>query len=255
MNHLYRAIKTICTLEELALQSSWLNHLHPLTKLLVTFGYILTVTSLHKYELLPLLELFCYPIALFFLSGLNFFQAVAKLKIIFILALFIGISNPFFDTTPISKIFGITITGGMISFVTFALKGILTITASYLLIASTTMKGVCTALKVLRVPTFFLTQLLLMYRYIIVVLHTVSDMQDSYVLRSHSKRGIAPKHWGTFAGQLLLHSLHRGEQLYQSMQLRGYTPESFYISKQKFTKVDLFYLLVWFCFFIYVKSQ
>lgn len=254
MNHIHNAIKAICTLEEFALQYSWLNRRHPLIKLLVTFTSLLTVTSIHKYALLPLLILATYPIILFTLSKLNLYHTFSKLKIFFSLALFVGIANPFLDTIPLIQIHDLTITGGIISFLSFTLKGILTITASYLFIASTTIKDICTALRILRVPSFFLTQILLMYRYIIILLHTAMDMQFSYQLRTNAQHGIALKDWGTFAGQLLLHSFHRAEQLYQSMLLRNYTPETFYLTSQKITKTDIGYLLFWLCFFLFIKG-
>lgn len=253
MNSLRKTAKNICLIEESALKNGWLNRRHPLAKLIVTFCYALTVTSVHKYSLLPLLLLALYPAALFLLSRHSFRQMFSSLKVIFFMSAFLGAGSLFFDAAPIPLAAHLTVTGGAISFFSLTLKGILTIAASYLLMASTTIQGICSALKILRVPIFFLTQILLMYRYLTVILHTAADMQDSYALRSPFLQGIKPSHWGTFAGQLLLHSLARAETIYQSMLLRGYTPEKFFAAPPKFAPNDFLYLFLSLCFFLFAK--
>jgi len=48
-------------------------------------------------------------------------------------------------------------------------------------------------------------------------------MNIAYLLRSPDKKGIEMRDMGSFAGQLLIHSFDRAEQVYNAMKCRGYT--------------------------------
>ena len=50
-------------------------------------------------------------------------------------------------------------------------------------------------------------------------------MTESYHLRAPGQKGIHPRAWGSFLGQLLLRTIDRGQALYESMLLRGYDGE------------------------------
>ena len=84
------------------------------------------------------------------------------------------------------------------------LKGILTVFASYILIATTSIGKICHALRLLHVPKILVTEILLIYRYITVLLDEVRKMTQAYELRAPGRRGIAFREWGSFAGLLLL---------------------------------------------------
>ena len=105
---------------------------------------------------------------------------------------------------------------------TLILKGVLSLLASFLLIASTPVESLCYALRRLHVPSVIVTLLLLTYRYVGVLTEEASVMTDAYHLRAPGQKGIHRSAWGSFFGQLLLRSMDRAEDLYSSMQLRGF---------------------------------
>ena len=112
--------------------------------------------------------------------------------------------------------------------VTLLLKGVFSLMASFLLIATTPMDSLCAALRKLHVPGILVTLLLLTYRYIGVLMEQVAVMTDAYRLRAPGQKGLHISAWGSFLGQLLLRSMDRAEELYGSMLLRGFRGEYHY---------------------------
>jgi len=63
-------------------------------------------------------------------------------------------------------------------------------------------------------------------------------MTDAYHLRAPGQKGIHHSAWGSFLGQLLLRSMDRAEELYSSMQLRGFHGEFHYAGVRPFAARD-----------------
>ena len=225
MEKIDRAAMELREMDELAAMESPVHFMHPLAKLIITISYILVTVSFGKYDLSGLLVMVVYPLLMFTLSGISVGTCFRKLRVVIPLVCAVGLFNPFFDRTPLLIIGNITITGGVISMLTLILKGILCLQASFILAATTSMDALCAALRKLHFPDFLLTMLLLTYRYISVMMEEVSIMTTAYKLRAPGQRGIHISAWGSFLGQLLLRSMDRAEELYASMQLRGFDGE------------------------------
>ena len=112
--------------------------------------------------------------------------------------------------------------------VTLMMKGVFSLMASFLLIATTSIDSLCAALRKLHLPGILTTLLLLTYRYIGVMIQEVAVMTQAYRLRAPGQKGIHISAWGSFLGQLLLRSIDRAEELYGSMLLRGFRGEFYY---------------------------
>ena len=208
MGKLGNTIYELHTIESLARKDQWINRIHPLVKLVLTIFYIAVVVSFSKYDLAHLLLMGVYPIVLFFIGD-----------------------------------FGIT--GGMVSMAALIVKGCYSVFASYLLIATTTVEQICYALRRLHLPAIFVTQILLTYRYVSVLLSEANRMMQAYSLRAPRQKGIHFKAWGSFVGQLLLRSMDRAGAVYESMALRGYQGEFRYAVKGRCGWKDYVYLLGW----------
>ncbi|MGM9570519.1 MAG: cobalt ECF transporter T component CbiQ [Phascolarctobacterium sp.] len=227
MNKINRALQEINQLNTLAQQESVLHRLHPLTKLLVTVGYIALLMSWDKYELLPLLCLGIFPLWGLHLGGLSLKSCLWRVRLLLPLLCLVGIANPFFDQH--CFVLGDwQLKAGYISFLTLMLKGLWALLASYLLIATTSIEQLCYALRLLHLPKILVTQFLLTYRYLTLLLEQADTMAQAYALRAPKQKGIHFKVWGSLAGQLLLRSIDRANNLYASMLLRGYQGEYYY---------------------------
>ena len=173
-----------------------------------------------------------YPVLLFQLSGIPVGTCFRKLRFVLPLVLAVGLFNPFFDRAPMLMLGGVAVSGGVVSMLTLMLKGVLCLMASFLLMATTPIDALCAALRMLHVPGMLVTLLLLTYRYVGVMTEEVAVMTEAYSLRAPGQKGIHFTAWGSFLGQLLLRSMDRAEELYASMQLRGFHGEFHYAGRR-----------------------
>lgn len=254
MSKLSDAIYEINYLDELSQRKLWINGIHPLIKLFVTIIYISMVVSFDKYNIFGLIPMALYPVVLFNLSETSFIMSIKKLRIILPIVCLVGIFNPFFDHTNIFEIGNTVVTGGMISAITLIIKGIFTVFASFLLIVTTNIESICYALRCLHIPDIFVTQVLLTYRYITLLLDQANTIFQAYSLRAPNQKGIKFRVWGSLVGQLLFRSIDRANELYDSMILRGYKGEFYYPRKGIHSYVEIIYLTVWILLFTLARS-
>ena len=237
-------------MDELAAMQSPVHSLHPLAKLFITIAYIFITVSFGKYELSGLITLVLYPVFMFQLSGVPMQMCFHKLRFVMPLVCAVGLFNPFFDHSVAMQLGTVTITGGIISMITLMLKGIFCLMASFLLIATTSIDSICSALRKLHVPSMITTLLLLTFRYVSVMIEEVSTMSTAYKLRAPGQKGIHFSAWGSFLGQLLLRSMDRAHELYESMLLRGFNGSFTYADSQKAMSRDYIFTAAALSFFI-----
>lgn len=254
MSKIDGAIYEIHHMDTLARRDQWGNHFHPLVKLMVTVVYIVLVVSFSGYDVIGLSGMAVYPLAMFILAELSWKDSLRRLRIVLPLVCAVGLVNPFLDTAPV-VIGTVTIRAGVLSMITLMEKGALCVFASYLLIATTPMEDLCYALRLLHVPKILVTQFMLTYRYISVLLEEGNRMTQAYLLRAPGQKGIHIKVWGPLLGQLLLRSMDRAEAVYESMLLRGYNG-NFRASERKLgcRWQDAAYLLFWCGLFILLRK-
>lgn len=225
MSKINEVIQTIHYLDRMSLQNKWINNIHPLSKMIVTFFYIYVLISFHKYDLIRLLGMSACIFVVFTLGKVSLKQSIKQLRAVLLILCVIGIVNPFLDKKVLVDIGTIKITGGIISMMTLMIKGILAVLASYFLIATTSIEEICYALRIIHVPKVFVTLVLLIYRYIILFLKEVERTAQAYELRAPNQRGIHIKVWGSMVGMFLLRSIDRAQIVYESMLLRGFDGE------------------------------
>lgn len=225
MSKIRKAVIEIHKMDELSARDQWVNGIHPLVKLLLTFFYLIFLLSMGKYQLAGVLLMAVYPVIGFSLSELKYGECLYRFRMVLPLIVLMGILNPFFDKQVIAYWGGIPVTGGILSMMTLFLKGILALSAGYLLIATTSITEICLALRLLHIPKIFVTMVLLIYRYLFVLFEEAELMTQAYLLRAPGQKGIHYSAWGSFIGQLLLRSMDRAQTVYESMCLRGYQGE------------------------------
>lgn len=131
------------------------------------------------------------------------------------------------------------------------MKGIFSVLASYLLIATTSVDKICYAFRLLHIPKAIVTQFMLMFRYITVLLEETDRITQAYMLRAPNQKGIHFKAWGSLAGQLLLRSMDRANEVYESMLLRGYQGDYRYMKERiVLNRRDVTYFLFWIIIFL-----
>lgn len=225
MSKIEGAIHEIHAMDAMASEDKWINKLHPLVKLLVTFIYIFIVVSFDSTDINGLLSMILYPVLIFITAELDLKMCLKRLRIVLPLVCLVGLFNPFFDREILFYAGSVGITRGMITMVTLIIKGVFTVLAAYILIASSKIEDICRALRMLHVPKIFVTLILLIYRYVTLFLQEVNRMTQAYALRAPDQKGISYKAWGSLAGLILLRSMDRASAVYESMCLRGFDGE------------------------------
>lgn len=152
MNKLGNALYEIHHMDMLAAKDQWVNRLHPLVKLVLTIVFLTVTMSFQKYDLTGLLRMGIYPIVLFIVGEISFCDSIRRLRIVLPLVCFVGLFNPIFDRQVIGYIGTVPLTAGMLSMVTLMIKGIYSVLAAYLLIATTSIEKICYALRLLHIP-------------------------------------------------------------------------------------------------------
>ena len=253
MNKMQKALAELSEMDELAAMRSPVHRLHPGAKLITTIAYIMITLSFGKYDLPGLVPMVLWPAMMFSLSGVKVRTCFYKLRIVLPLVMAVGLFNPFFDRQTILTIGNIAISGGVISMITLMLKGVFSLMASFLLMATTKIDSLCAALRKLHVPAILVSLLQLTYRYVGVMTEELAVMTDAYHLRAPGQKGIHISAWGSFLGQLLLRSMDRAQELYSSMILRGYHEHFHYADIDRFRGRDALYMLVSILLFVLLR--
>lgn len=60
-------------------------------------------------------------------------------------------------------------------------------------------------------------------------------------MRAPKQKGIYYKAWGSLIGSLMLRSIDRAQMVYESMELRGFHPDTFCVKKEKLDKKSCIY--------------
>jgi len=235
------SIYNIRLLDELARKETMIHKIHPVSKLLTTMVYLFVVVSFDRYEISGLLPFVLFPMVLILLAELPVKPIFKRLLFVEPLIIGIGILNPLFDPR------------GWTTFASIMIKCALTVTACLILVSTTGLDKIAQALRTLRVPSLFVLQLILTFRYISVLIEELAVMVRAYVLRTPQQKGIRLKDSGAFAGQLLLRSFNRAQNVYIAMKLRGFHGEYHAYSSADIKWKDIIYLLAWSLFFIVAR--
>lgn len=216
------SIRAIARMDDLARADSPVHRLSPFVKLISTLVFIITVVSFPPKAVAPLMAFFIYPAILLPLSSVPAGEIMKRLFIALPFPLLAGISNLFFDRTPMAVLFGVTVTGGLLSLLSLMIKTVLSVSSVLLLMATTPFSALTDELARLKVPPVFLISFTMVYRYVALLVTESHRMSKAYVLRANGARSVGFSDAGAFLGQLLLRSFGRAERVYSAMRLKGF---------------------------------
>jgi cobalt/nickel transport system permease protein len=249
MSAITNALLNLRQMDELAAHDTIIHKIHPMAKIIVTMFFLVTVVSFGKYSISGLLALALYPLVLMAMADLPAKLMGKRLLVLEPFVLGIGLFSPFFDTNTLA-IGDAVVSAGWITLLSILIKGTLTISAGLMLVATTGIDKVAEGLRMLKVPRVLVLQILLTYRYVLVLIEELSRMTRAYFLRAPLDKGIRRSVWGSFAGQLLLRTYDRARQIYISMTLRGFRGEYYSGKNTPMVACDWIYIIVWTLFFL-----
>jgi cobalt/nickel transport system permease protein len=207
----------------------------PRAKLVVTLGFIVTVTSLPPgaWPMFAVLAALLWSAVYLSEAGMTRILRRTFLALPFVLvavpSIFSRPGDPVFQI-PVGP-FDLTATDqGLVFFLSVLLKSWVSVTAAVLLTATTPFTHVMEALRALRVPLVLVAIISFMYRYIFVLVDEVQRLLRARSARSASVIGVRPggairwraKVAGGMAGSLFVRTYDRSERIYMAMVARGF---------------------------------
>lgn len=231
-------------LDTLSYRETSIHRLDPRAKLIATIVFIISVVSFPKYEITGLLPFFFFPVLIFALGDIPVTFILKKVFLVSSFAFFIGIFNPLLDRETLHVFFGLSFSGGWISFFSIMLKFFLTVSAALLLIATTSFPGICFGLQRIGMPGILVSQLLFLYRYLFVLMEETMKLVRARDMRSFGKRGLGLSAFTALAGVLFVRTIERAERIYSAMLSRGFHGEIRPAKSYAFSRNDLLYVLV-----------
>lgn len=219
----------------------------PVCGLIVTFVYLIAMLSVEVDRVGMLLCFAIYPILAAPVLGMSFKSVFAKSLYLLPLIAFIGIFNPVFDTAPALAVGPYVISRGWLTFVSIILRGLLSVQALIILIRTCGFEGVCHGLRRMGLPAFLVTQLLMVYRYMTVLLNEALNMRRACLSRSYGRKRFPLKMWGRMTGQLFIRTVARSEAINRAMLARGFSGSmpSYGRNKVKWSVYDTVFMAAW----------
>jgi cobalt/nickel transport system permease protein len=249
MARLEAALSDIGLLDRLALQDSPIHRLDPRGKVVVTIAFLAVTVSYGKYELPDLTPLALFPIALLALGRVPVRVLCRYVLLASPFAILLGLFNPLLDREIVMRCGDTEISGGWVSFASILLRFILTVSAAFILIATTGFNTICTALEHLGAPRLLVAQFLLLYRYLFLLSQEAGRMKRAHSLRALTDGGIPIRVWSSLTGHLLLRAYDRGHRIHSAMLCRGFTGEMPTLRALHFTWSDAIFVIGWLAFF------
>ncbi len=225
--------------------ASHIGDIDPRALLLVTIVYLIAMLSVPLQRTDVIIWFAVYPIISAPLAHIAYERLFRNSLFVLPLLIFIGIFNPLYERTVAFILFGVPISTGWVSFISILIRGLLATQALLLLIRVSGFNEMCEAMRRLGVPAVIVTQLLMVYRYLTVLLQEALTMQRARQARSYGKSSFKASMWGPFVGQLLLRTLERSRRINMAMKARGFQGSLSTSPDSHWETADTVYCLVW----------
>lgn len=241
-------------LDTLSYKHSFVHRLDPRIKLLTTLAFILCVVSFPKYEVFKIIPFFFFPVFILSAGNIPLKFILKKLLVVSPFVLFVGVFNPVFDTEAMYSLNGFVISKGWVSLLSIMIRFILTVSAAFLLIATTSFMGLCLALERMKVPKVFVVQLLFLYRYLFVLAGETMRLIRAVNMRAFDRKNLSIKLFVSITGTLFMKTIERSERIYQAMCSRGFDGEIRLLKRYKINFTDTVFALATITVFIILRK-
>ncbi|MDE6021959.1 MAG: energy-coupling factor transporter transmembrane protein EcfT [Muribaculaceae bacterium] len=211
----------------------------------VTVVYLVTLLSVPLQRTDIIIWFAVYPIISAPLAHVAYERLFRSSLFVIPLLIFIGIFNPIYDRTIELSVFGIDVSAGWLSFISIVVRGLLATQALLLLIRVSGFNDMCEAMRRIGCPGEIVTQLLMVYRYLSVLLQEALTMQRARLARSYGSSSFKVSMWGAFIGQLLLRTIERSRRVNMAMKARGFNGSLSASPMSRWDTADTVYCMIW----------
>lgn len=240
-----RAIITLNARQMAAGGDSHIAGIDPRALLAVTLVYLAAMLSVPVTDAGMLIWFAAYPILSAPLAHLPYERVFRQSLYVLPLLLVIGIFNPLFDRQTAFTVGSVAVSRGWVSFFSIILRGLLSVQALLILIYVAGFNRMCEAMRRMGMPRVLVTQLLMVYRYLSVLLQETLSMHHARTARGYGRSSYSPSMWGPFVGQLLLRTLERSRRINMAMRARGFAGSLLTAANSRWATADTVYCLCW----------
>lgn len=191
---------------------------YPRFFVVLTFIYVVFVSSFSRYSLSGLICMASFPVFLSVYCGVNLSGIIRKMLMASPFIIFMAIWSPVFDSGRMDFI-GYNISCGWLSFVTLLIKFFLTVSATLIMITVLGFDRFCRTLSAFGVPDVLVTQMMLMNRYVALIVDESRNVVRSRLFRCGK---ITISEAGNICGPLLLRSINRAYRINEALECRSF---------------------------------
>jgi len=229
-------------LDRLGYADGPLHRLDARAKLLVSAGFLVAVASFPRYEVAGLAPFALGPCALAAVGRVPLRPILRLVLAASPFAVLVGLANPFLDTAPAARVAGVTLSGGLLSFLSIVLRFGLCTSTLLLLVATTPLPRLARGLRALGAPAALSLQLTMLYRYLFLLLEEGERLAAARLLREPARRlpRFATAH--RMLSVLLHRTFERGARVYRCMLVRGFEGELPSLRSEGLRRADALFL-------------
>lgn len=241
MNNLFNALLNLSKVDDLVNKNTFIHTLHPLIKMIFTLIILIFIIETKKF-----MELLLYLVGLFFIAKscqIPINKVIKRGLLSLPLCLCLGLSYLLLNQKTVYFL-GFYMMEGIVLCLFLFIKMFLCLSYVYLLMATTSFDEIACELVFLKVPSLFVLQLIMTYRYIYLLLEETSLMARAYLLRSPDAKAIQMKDMGSFVGHLLMNSMKQSQDVYNCMKCRGFDIDTTYQYHKKIDAESCFLMMI-----------
>lgn len=215
--------------------------------------FIVIVASVEKFNLTAVMVFGAFPLFSVIAFRLPLKLVLYRLIMISPFILLMAAANPFFDRQVFGVIAGVGLTNGMVSGLVIVTKSIVIISAMLVFSMCIRFTSLCKVLHMLHVPGVFITQLLLLNRYLFLLVDEARGMQRARSMRSFDKKGKSLFTTARLIGSLLLRTTVHADHIYRAMVARGFNGDVVNYPAMKFTVKSVVMITVFGGLFLLIR--
>jgi cobalt/nickel transport system permease protein len=214
---------------------------------------ILSVVSVEKFNITAVLVYGAFPLFSVIAFRLPFKLILYRLIMISPFILIMAAANPFFDRQVFGVVAGATLTNGMVSGLVIVAKSFVIISSMLVFSMCIQFTSLCKVLHLLHVPKVFVTQLLLLNRYLFLLVDEARGMQKARSMRSFDGKGNSFFVIAKLIGSLLLRTTVHADHIYRAMVARGFNGDIVNYPTVKFTAKSIMMIALFGGIFLLIR--
>lgn len=215
--------------------------------------FIVSVVSVGKFNVTAVLVYGAFPLFSVIAFRLPFKLILYRLTMISPFILIMAAANPFFDRQAFGVVAGVELTNGMVSGIVIVVKSFVIICSMLVFSMCIQFTSLCKVLHLLHVPKVFITQLLLLNRYLFLLVDEARGMQKARSMRSFDGKGNSLFTTAKLIGSLLLRTTVHADHIYRAMVARGFDGDIVKYSAMKFTVRNMLMIAVFTGLFLCIR--